>query len=204
MKIKEILATALLAVTVQMLPAVNMSAQKYEGIVDKTVALVGNNVVLLSQVESAAIYMQGMGYVSDRNLRCEALENIMVTKLFYTQAVLDSLAVNPDMVNAMLEQKVDDVLTKLGGEKATEAFFQKPLHVLREEWRSEILEQSLAGEMRRTIAGKVMDVTPKEVQHFIESQTEIQVVQIIGRVLVLFKVSANKDARELSSRVKKI
>ena len=46
------------------------------------------------------------------------------------------------------------------------------------------------------------DVTPKEVQHFIESQTEIQVVQIIGRVLVLFKVSANKDARELSSRVK--
>ena len=30
------------------------------------------------------------------------------------------------------------------------------------------------------------DVTPKEVQHFIESQTEIQVVQIIGRVLVLF------------------
>ena len=48
------------------------------------------------------------------------------------------------------------------------------------------------------------DVTPKDVQHFIESQTEIQVVQIIGRVLVLFKVSANKDARELSSRVKKI
>ncbi|WP_242336388.1 ribosome assembly RNA-binding protein YhbY [Limosilactobacillus urinaemulieris] len=48
------------------------------------------------------------------------------------------------------------------------------------------------------------DVTPKEVQHFIESQTTIHVVQIIGRVLVLFKVSANKDARELSSRVKKI
>ena len=48
------------------------------------------------------------------------------------------------------------------------------------------------------------DVTPKDVQHFIESQTEIQVAQIIGRVLVLFKVSANKDARELSSRVKKI
>ena len=48
------------------------------------------------------------------------------------------------------------------------------------------------------------DVTPKEVQHFIESQTTIHVVQINGRVLVLFKVSANKDARELSSRVKKI
>ena len=48
------------------------------------------------------------------------------------------------------------------------------------------------------------DVTTDEVQHFIESQTEIQVVQTIGRVLVLFKVSNNKDARELSSKVKKI
>ncbi|MCI1974834.1 MAG: ribosome assembly RNA-binding protein YhbY [Limosilactobacillus sp.] len=48
------------------------------------------------------------------------------------------------------------------------------------------------------------DVTTNEVQHFIESRTEIQVVQTIGRVLVLFKVSKNKDARELSSKVKKI
>ena len=40
------------------------------------------------------------------------------------------------------------------------------------------------------------DVTPKDVQHFIESQTEIQVVHIIGRVLVLCKVSASKGARE--------
>lgn len=48
------------------------------------------------------------------------------------------------------------------------------------------------------------DVTTKEVQDFIESQTDIQVVQTIGRVLVLFKVSANKDARDLSAKVKKI
>ena len=100
------------------------------------------------------------------NLRCEVLENIMVTKLFYTQAVLDSLAVNPDMVDAMLNQRVDEVLTKLGGEKAAEEYFKKPLHVLREEWREQILEQNLASEMRRTIAGKVGDVTPKEVERF--------------------------------------
>lgn len=48
------------------------------------------------------------------------------------------------------------------------------------------------------------DVTTEEVRQFIESQTEIQVVQIIGRVLVLFKVSRIKDARDLSTRVKKI
>ena len=48
------------------------------------------------------------------------------------------------------------------------------------------------------------DVTTDEVRQMIEEKTDIQVVQVIGRVLVLFKVSANKDARGLSSRVAEI
>ena len=51
--------------------------QKYEGVIDKTVAVVGNSVILLSQVESEAQMMQFNGYISDRNLRCEVLENMM-------------------------------------------------------------------------------------------------------------------------------
>lgn len=48
------------------------------------------------------------------------------------------------------------------------------------------------------------DVTADEVKKFIEDQTDIQVVQIVGRVLVLFKVSANKDMRRLSEKVARI
>ena len=48
------------------------------------------------------------------------------------------------------------------------------------------------------------DVTTAEVKNFIESKTNIQVVQAIGRVLVLFKVSANKDMRNLSDQVAKV
>ena len=48
------------------------------------------------------------------------------------------------------------------------------------------------------------DVTTAELKDFIERGTDIQVVQLIGRVLVLFKVSANKDRRELSDRVARI
>ena len=39
--------------------------QKYEGVIDKTVAVVGNSVILLSQVESEAQMMQFNGYISD-------------------------------------------------------------------------------------------------------------------------------------------
>ncbi len=48
------------------------------------------------------------------------------------------------------------------------------------------------------------DVTTAELKDFIEQHTDIQVVQSIGRVLVLFKVSANKDLRGLSDRVARI
>ena len=178
------MTAALLSAAVLMMPGLEVSAQKYEGgLIDKTVALVGNSVILLSDVESDAIYMQSMGYVSDRNVRCEALENIMVTKLFYTQAVLDSLAVNPDMVDAMLSQQVDGILSRFGGEKAVEAYFKKPMHELREGWRNRIMEESLANEMRRTIAGKVPEVTPKEVERFYKRTSKDSLLAARERLL---------------------
>ncbi|KRN94658.1 ribosome assembly RNA-binding protein YhbY [Pediococcus stilesii] len=48
------------------------------------------------------------------------------------------------------------------------------------------------------------DVTTSELKNFIESNTNIQVVQVIGRVLVLFKVSEAEENREISNEVKKI
>ncbi len=48
------------------------------------------------------------------------------------------------------------------------------------------------------------DETTGDVKEFIEQNSDIQVVQEIGRVLVLFKVSSNPKLRELSQRVKRI
>ncbi len=156
------LAASVMAV----LPFTGTFAQKYDGVIDKTVALVGNSMILLSQIESEVKMMQFQGYVSDRDLRCEVLENMMVSKLFYTQAQLDSLAVNPDMVEASLNERVDNILSLLGGEAEVEKYFGKPLHMLREEWRDVFVEQNLAQEMQREVAGKVSEVTPKEVQQY--------------------------------------
>ena len=156
------LAASVMAV----LPFTGTFAQKYDGVIDKTVALVGNSMILLSQIESEVQMMQFQGYVSDRDLRCEVLENMMVSKLFYTQAQLDSLAVNPDMVEASLNERVDNILSQLGGEAEVEKYFGKPLHMLREEWRDVFVEQNLAQEMQRQVAGKVSEVTPKEVQQY--------------------------------------
>lgn len=162
MKIKVVLAVAAVLVTA----AWSLWAQKYDGLIDKTVALVGNSMIQLSQVEGEVQMMQFQGYVSDRNLRCEVLENMMVSKLFYTQAQLDSLSVNPDMVDASLNERVNNILSQLGGEEEVEKYFGKPLHRLRQEWREAFVEQNLAQEMQQEVAGKITEVTPKDVEQF--------------------------------------
>ena len=74
------------------------SAQKYQnGLIDKTVAVVGNEVIMLSDIEEEVKTQNYAGYMSDKTGRCELLENMMVSKLFLMQARVDSLTVNNDM-----------------------------------------------------------------------------------------------------------
>ena len=67
-----------------------VSAQRYSnGLIDKTVAVVGNEVIMLSQLEEEVQMMRAYGMMSDRNGRCELLETMMASKLFLMQARLD-------------------------------------------------------------------------------------------------------------------
>lgn len=163
MKMKKILSAALLLLAI--LPA---RGQKYDGIVEKSVALVGNDIVMLSEIEAEAQMERARGLSVDKSARCEILENFLVSKLFLTQARLDSLVVNDAQVSAMLEQRLNEVLTTLGGEQKTEAYFGKPLYKLREEWRSALSDQSLIQEMQRNVAQDIPKVTPRDVKKYVE------------------------------------
>ena len=163
MKMKQILSAALLLLA--FLPA---RGQKYDGVVEKSVALVGNDIVMLSEIEAEAQMERARGLSVDKSARCEILENFLTSKLFLTQARLDSLVVNDAQVSAMLEQRLNEVLTTLGGEQKTEAYFGKPLYKLREEWRSALSDQSLIQEMQRNVAQDIPKVTPSDVKKYVE------------------------------------
>ena len=150
--------------------SVSMSAQKYQGIVDKTIAVVGNEVIMISDVESEVQMMQyNYGMQSDRKARCETLENMMASKLFLMQARVDSLVVNKDMVESELSNRIDMLKSNLGGEEAVEAQFGKPLYKLRQEWRGAIEDQTLTQQMQGEIANKIPSLTPYDVQKYIEA-----------------------------------
>ena len=163
MKMKKIIPVFLLLLA--FLPA---RGQKYDGIVEKSVAMVGNDIVMLSEIEAEAQMQRARGLSVDKSARCEILEEFLVAKLFLTQAKLDSLVVNEAQVSAMLDQRINEELTTLGGEEKTEAYFGKPIYKLRQEWRAALSDQSLIQEMQRNVAQDIPKVTPRDVKKYVE------------------------------------
>ena len=160
----------LVAVLAFVMTAFGASAQKYQnGVIDKTIAVVGNEMVTISQLEEEVQMMMAYGMFSDKTGRCELLEQMMSSKLFLMQARVDSIAVNNDMVETELRSRMDNVRTQLGGDEGVEEYFKKPLHKLRQEWREAITDQTLTQQMQQEIAKKVQELTPYDVQEYVES-----------------------------------
>ena len=145
------------------------SAQRYDGIVNKTVALMGNEVVTIADIENEVRVAGAQGMASDRTLRCNILENLMTNYLFLSQARIDSLEVNATNVEMNLSNRIDQVRTSLGGDAEVEKYFGKPLYKLRQEWFQQFQDQTLIQQEQAQIAGKVPEMTPLDVRNYIDT-----------------------------------
>ena len=143
-------------------------AQKYQdGVIDKSVAVVGEEMIKISTIEDELRMARANGMVSDRNMRCELLEQMLASKIFLMQARIDSLSVNNDMVESELSNRIDQLRTRLGGDDEFEKYFGKPIYKLRQEWRKAFQEQSLTQQMQQKVASSIPELTPYDVERFI-------------------------------------
>ena len=159
---------AIVTLMVVLASCVVTSAQKYK-YVDKSVAVVGNEVVLISDIESMVKERGAQGLASDRNVRCEVLESILENKIFLMQARIDSLSVNQDNVESMLSQRVDQFLTYFGSQEKLEEYFGKPLYRLRLDWREQYENLSLTQEEQANIIKTIPDMTPLDVKAYMDT-----------------------------------
>ncbi|MBR6211460.1 MAG: peptidylprolyl isomerase [Bacteroidales bacterium] len=191
---KRILSTALM-----LLSFLPLGAQKYDGVIEKSVAMIGNDIVMLSEIEAEAQMMRARGLTVDRTARCEILENFLVSKLFLTQAKLDSLVVNEAQVNAMLDQRVNEVMSTLGGEQKTEEYFNIPIYKLRQEWRETLSDQSLIQEMQRNVASEIPKVTPRDIRKYVE-ETPAEDLPMVSTKYRIRQIGVypDKEAAELA------
>ena len=162
-----------LTIACLMLAALTAGAQKYPaGLIDKTVAVIGNEMITISSLEQEIQYMKAQGIPYDSNVRCSVLESVLESKLFLMQARIDSLTVNHDVVASNVNSRVDQFKTMYGGEEAVEEIFGKSIYKLRQEWTKALEDQNLTQQMQSQIAARAPQVTPYEVRKFVAETDE--------------------------------
>lgn len=177
-------------------------AQKYQdGLIDKTIAVVGSESILLSQLESELQMMMAQGVMPDKGSRCAVLENLLTQKLFLNQARLDSLTADVEQVEMDLQQRINSTIASLGGERKMEEYFKKPLHKLRNDWRELLLEQNLTTKMQQKVMQGARDMTPSEVERFFK-KTDKDSLPIISTQYKLSQIVLYPEKEKAANSVR--
>lgn len=149
-----------------------LHAQKRQIMLDKVVAVVGGSSILESEVAEYASELtarrRAQHYTSDRDPKNEALEQLMLQKLLYNQAQIDSVEINSVDIMSRIEDYVEDMVVEEGSISALEAKHHMAIFNIREMLRQRYEEQAYASAMQSEIVGKVT-VIPGEVEHFYKS-----------------------------------
>ena len=139
---------------------IHVNAQMLDGIA----AIVGEDIILYSDLEYQHQYMLSNGQTDDGTLRCEILENLLISKLLLNKARQDSIEVSDDQVDSELNRRLGQMEAQMGkGE--LEKIYGKSMLEIRQELRIEVKDQLLIEQQRQKIMNGIK-VTPKEVKDF--------------------------------------
>ncbi|MDP2686770.1 MAG: peptidylprolyl isomerase [Aequorivita sp.] len=151
-------------------------------------AVVGEYVILDSDIDKAYVEMQSQGMSIEDITRCQLMGKLMEDKLYAHQAKQDSLVVADSEINGMIDQQLQYMISELGSEEKVAAYYRKDNIA---ELKKELFEANksikLAGLMQQKVIEKV-EITPEEVRTFFYSipeeerpvfGAEIEVAQIV-------------------------
>ena len=87
-------------------------------IIDRVVAVVGQNIILQSDIEAQyhQYRLQGGIKGSANTIRCEILEDLMFQKLMLNQAEMDSITVTDEQVNADVDRWISYFISQVGSQ----------------------------------------------------------------------------------------
>ena len=116
---KNILSTLLLAGTL----LGGLSGQAI--ILDRVVAVVGEFVILQSDIESLNLQNKAQGINIPGDEKCALLENFLGEKLLINQAKIDSIEISESSVEMELDNRLSYFISMIGSPEALEEYFSR-------------------------------------------------------------------------------
>lgn len=156
--------------------------------IDGVSAVIGDYVILDSDVDKTILEMESQGIDVKGISKCQLLGKLMEDKLYAHHAIQDSLEISVEEVYATVDQIIDNFTQQLGSIEKVLEFYNKEDEA---SFRQDIFEinkvQKLSSMMQAQIIENV-EVTPEEVRVFFESipnidlptfGTELEISQIV-------------------------
>lgn len=168
--------------------AIAQSPSPTSGVVDEVVWIVGDEAILLSDVEAQYRAMQSQGQRINGDPYCVIPEQIAIQKLFLNQARLDSVFVTEAEIFSNVEQRINMWINSIGSKEKVEEYFNATIPQLREELSSTVRDQLTVEAMQRKLVGSIK-VSPADVRRFyanystdsipyIPVQVEVQLIRV--------------------------
>lgn len=168
--------------------------------IDGVSAVVGDYVILESDVDKAYVELESQGVSTAEVSRCNLLGKLMEDKLYAHHAEQDSIEVSNDDINNYVEQTIDYFVSQFGDIEKVLEFYKKKDE---QSFRTELFEVNRIQQLSQRMQSKIVEdveVTPDEVKVFFNSipkedlpifGSELEVAQIVIKP----KVSIEEEKR---------
>ncbi len=158
-------------------------------VIDKVVAVVGKNIILLSDVENQYLNykLQNQAFGSPEQMKCRILEDLLFQNLLVAQAEVDSIQIEDSQVDAELDRRIAMFINQFGSQEKLERYYNKKLSEIKAELFDVIKKQLMAQQVQQKIIQDVT-VTPSEIKDYYKSipkdslpviKTQYEIQQIV-------------------------
>lgn len=154
---------------------------------DKIVGIVGDKIILKSDVYNDILDRQRRGEQVPPNANCFIMEQLLTLKALVLQAEKDSIIVGEDEIDALLDNQVRGFIQMYGSKDELERIAGRSIYQIKEDFRQSFTERKKAERMRDKITESVK-ITPQEVTEYYNKipkdslafyESEVEISQII-------------------------
>lgn len=163
---------------------------------DKIVGIVGDKIILRSDVYNDILDRQRRGEQVPPNANCFIMEQLLTLKALVLQADRDSIVVGEDEIEALLDNQIRGFIQMYGGKAELEQIAGRSIYQIKEDFRQSFTERKKAEKMRDKITEGVK-ITPQEVKEYFDKIPKDSLRYYESEVAICEVVLYPKPSREL-------
>ncbi|RZP10312.1 MAG: peptidylprolyl isomerase [Flavobacteriales bacterium] len=167
--------------------------------IDGLAAVVGDFIILDSDIDKTLIDLQSQGVATDNLDKCSLLGKLMEDKLYAHHAEQDSLEIDNQQIFNYVDQTIDYFISQLGDIDKVLEFYKKEDE---QAFRQELFEINKVNQLSQKMQSKIVDeieITPEEVKQFFNNIPRYD-LPIFGAELEISQIVVKPEVSEAEKK----